>query len=104
MPLKGKHIVEEINGERCTIIEKGITSERVAFLKKLLEHNGLTVMVGEDAVAEGAPKTFTLGVTDIIFNPTIAVYEQSLRTPEGKKVHRGYWEQTGENKSEYWEM
>ena len=37
MPLKSKHIVEEIDGVRCTIVEKGAEPARVEFLKKLLE-------------------------------------------------------------------
>lgn len=38
-------MVEEINAVRCSIVEKNVSPERVAFLKKLLEHNGYTVMV-----------------------------------------------------------
>ena len=35
MTLKAKHIVEEVNGIRCTIVEKGATAGRVDFLKKI---------------------------------------------------------------------
>ena len=38
-----KHIVSEIDGVRCTIIESGATLERVAFLSDLLEFNNLEV-------------------------------------------------------------
>ncbi|TAL60482.1 MAG: hypothetical protein EPN85_07140 [Bacteroidetes bacterium] len=38
------HIVEEINGTRCSIVEKNVSPERVEFLKKLLEHNGYIVI------------------------------------------------------------
>ena len=38
------HVVEELNGVRCSIVEKNVSPERVEFLKKLLEHNGFTVM------------------------------------------------------------
>jgi hypothetical protein len=102
--LKSKHIVEEINGIRCTVVEKGITSERVTFLKDLLEFNKLEVEVAEEAKTdEAAPTLFTLGVTDIVFNPTIAVYEMGLSTPEGKKVSPAYWEQyTTDIDDEYW--
>jgi hypothetical protein len=102
--LKSKHIVEEINGIRCTVVEKGITLQRVNFLKDLLEFNKLEVVVAEDVkTEETAPILFTLGVTNIVFNPTIAVYEMSLITPDGKKVSPAYWEQyTTEIDDEYW--
>ena len=100
--LTSKHIVEEINGIRCTVIEKGISKERVAFLKDLLEFNKLEVVVAETA-EEGAPSSFTLGVTDVVFNPTIAGYEMSLKTRDGKSVSPAYWEQyTTEIVDEYW--
>ncbi|MBI4945262.1 MAG: hypothetical protein HY840_02540 [Bacteroidetes bacterium] len=38
------HVVEEINGVRCSIVEKNVSPERVEFLEKLLQHNGYTVM------------------------------------------------------------
>lgn len=92
MSLKGKHTVEEINGVRCTVVEKGITKQRAAFLKKLLEFNTFEV-VEAVVTAEGAEETITLGVTDVVFNPTIAVYNLSLKAPEGGKVSPNYWDQ-----------
>lgn len=38
------HVVEELNAVRCSIVEKNVSPERLEFLKKLLEHNGYTVM------------------------------------------------------------
>lgn len=38
------HVVEELNGVRCSIVEKNASLERVEFLKKLLEHNGFEVV------------------------------------------------------------
>ena len=38
-----KHIVGEIDGVRCTIIESGIDPERAAFLTDLLEFNHFEV-------------------------------------------------------------
>lgn len=104
MALTSKHIVEEINGIRCTVVEKGIKAERVAFLKDLLEFNKLEVVVAEiPGKEEGEPSTFTLGVTNIIFNPTIAVYEMSLKSRSGKNVSPAYWEQkTNDIIDEYW--
>jgi hypothetical protein len=104
MPLKAKHIVEEINGVRCTVVEKGATKDRVVFLKGLLEFNKFEVLVAEDKKeTEDAPTLFTIGVTDIVFSPVIAVYEMNLKTPDGKRVSPAYWEQkTTEIVDEYW--
>jgi hypothetical protein len=104
MPLKAKHIVEEINGQRCTVVEKGISAARLAFLKELLTYNKLEVVTAEDKKeTEDAPQLYTLGVTDLVFNPVIAVYEMSLKTPSGKRVSPAYWEQkTTEIVDEYW--
>jgi len=105
MALTAKHTVEEIKGTRCTVVEKGITTARVAFLKDLLEYNKLEVVVAEvPAKEEGVASTYTLGVTDVVFNPTIAVYEMSLKTRDGKSVSPDYWDQkTTVIKDEYWE-
>jgi len=106
MALKAKHIVEELNGQRCTLVEKGATSERVEFLKTLLEFNKFEVVVTEDKTeTEDTPTLFTVGVTDLVFNPVISVYELSLKTPDGKKVSPAYWEQkTTDSVDEYWEF
>jgi hypothetical protein len=105
MTLKAKHIVEELNGTRCTIVEKGATEGRTGFLKKLLDFNKFEVIVSEEARVEGSPATFTIGVTDLVFNPVIAVYEMSLSTPDGRKVSPAYWEQyTSECADEYWDF
>ncbi|HEY3388476.1 MAG TPA: hypothetical protein VGK38_02820 [Prolixibacteraceae bacterium] len=105
MTLKAKHIVEEINGTRCTVVEKGATAERVDFLKKLLEFNQFEVVVAADAVVEGATPLFTIGVTNLVFNPVIAVYELSLKTFEGKKVSPSYWNQySTDSIDEYWDF
>jgi len=99
---KGKHIVEEIDGVRCSLVEKGISPERSEFLKKLLELNGFTVKV----VAEGETGTFKVGVTDILFNPVVDVYKRRLKTTSGKKVTPAYWLQESENETagevNYW--
>ena len=106
MPLKAKHIVDEINGVRCTIVEKGATSERIQFLKSLLTFNNFEVQVAEDnKETEDSPTLFTIGVTDLVFNPVIAVYELSLKTPDDKKVSPAYWDQkTADSIDEYWEF
>lgn len=105
MALKAKHIVEELNGIRCTIVEKGASAERIQFLKNLLEFNGFQIEVSEEALANpDESKLYTIGVTDIVFNPVIAVYERSLKTPSGQRVSPVYWEQKdSDSKDEYWE-
>jgi hypothetical protein len=89
-----KHIIGEIDGVRCTIVESGISMERAAFLRQLLEFNKLEVkelkVPSENPADE--PK-YTLGVTNLVFNPVFAIYDNSLKTPEGGFVTAGYWNQ-----------
>lgn len=92
MPLQAKHIVEEIKGTRCTVVEKATTPERCKFLTELLTFNGFEVITDCQADAEGIEKC-TIGVTDLVFNPVIAVYEMSLKTPSGARVSPAYWDQ-----------
>jgi len=102
--LKAKHIVEEINGQRCTVVEKGVDKKRVDFLKKLLQDNHFEVVVDEVAqTEEAATQLYNIGVTDLVFNPVIAVYEMSLKTAKGEAVTAAYWNQeTTESVKEYW--
>jgi hypothetical protein len=89
-----KHIVNEIDGMRCTIVETGISLNRVSFLRDLLEYNGLEVKEKEElSETPGGEPKYTIGVTDLTFNPVFAVYECKLRTREGKYVTPGYWKQ-----------
>jgi hypothetical protein len=89
-----KHIIAEINGERCTIIETGASRERAAFLSELLSLNNLEVRELQEAAKNpGDEPTYTIGVTDLSFNPVFAVYERKLKTPEGDIVSPGYWNQ-----------
>ncbi len=105
MTLKAKHIVEEIKGIRCTIIEKGANADRVEFLKKLLEFNKYEVLIADEPIVEGSPALFTIGITDLVFNPVIAVYELSLKTPAGQKVSPAYWnQQSTDCVDEYWDF
>lgn len=99
-----KHIVSEINGIRCTIIETGATPERVAFLKDLLQSNNLEVIdIQEEPGTDGELPKYTIGVTDIIFNPVFAIYERQLKTRDGSIVSPGYWlQECTECEPEYW--
>jgi len=89
-----KHFVSEIEGIRCTIVETGVSLERVAFLRDLLEFNNLDVKEIQDPseTADEEPK-YTIGVTDLLFNPVLAIYERQLKTREGSAVTPGYWKQ-----------
>ena len=100
----GKHNVKELNEIRCTIVEKGCSKERIHFLTSLLNLNGFDVQVEEDKRKnEEDPTTYTIGVTDVVFNPVIWVYQRKLRTPEGKKVTPDYWNQSTKNlEPNYW--
>jgi len=39
------------------------------------------------------PETFTIGVTDVVFNPINAIFGRLLHTPEGHVVTLAYWQQ-----------
>jgi hypothetical protein len=89
-----KHIIAEIDGVRCTIIEKGITLERAAFLRELLENNKLEVKeMTEPSQNPGEEPKYTIGVTDLVFNPVFAIYERKLKTRDNNHVTPGYWKQ-----------
>ncbi|HVN59508.1 MAG TPA: hypothetical protein VMT63_14505 [Bacteroidales bacterium] len=89
-----KHIITEIDGTRCTVVETGASIERAAFLRDLLEFNKLEVKeLKEPQAAEGPGDNYTIGVTDLSFNPVFAVYECQLKTKEGGYVTPGYWRQ-----------
>jgi hypothetical protein len=99
---KGKHIIEEIDGIRCSLVEKGVSPERMEFLKKLLEINNYEVKIA----AEEEAGTFKIGVTDLLFNPVVDVYKRSLKSLSGKKVTPAYWLQESDKETEaevnYW--
>ncbi len=113
MAINKNHEFEELDGVKCGIVEKNVSSERVYFLKKLLEYNGYAVVVVPSPPAKAAPvvksetgeepapppaasETFTIGVTDYTFNPINAVYGRSLKTPDGHFVTPAYWQQKEE--------
>ncbi len=106
---KGKHIIKEIEGTRCTLLESGISKERTEFLKKLMEHNGFVVKAElEVKKDETLPDTYVIGVTDISFNPVIAVYQRILRNFKNQIITPQYWnqetEETEESKGWYWKI
>ena len=112
MAINKNHEFEDLGGVKCAIVEKNASKERVAFLKDLLETNLFEVVVipsplpkaapppkpveGEAApvvVAPPPPETFTIGVTNLAFNPTNAIFGRLLRTKDGHVVTQAYWYQ-----------
>ncbi len=102
--LPGKHQFGSIADTRVTFVEKKIGKERMEFLKSLLEHNGFEVLVQEEKrKSDDDPQLYTLGVTDMVFNPTIWIFERKLKTFDGRKVTHDYWDQKTEDTSpQYW--
>lgn len=111
MPINQNHLSEELNGVKCAIVEKNVTPERAAFLKQLLSFNKYAVEIAAspppkiappNPIAEGGetpslsppiPETFTVGVTDMMFNPINAIFGRLLHTPDGHVVTLAYWHQ-----------
>ncbi len=117
MAINKNHEFEDLDGVKCAIVEKNVSTERVAFLKNLLEENGYTVVIvpspppkaapapvptaaTENAEAQPAiptpppaPSTFTVGVTDVSFNPINAIFGRLLKTSDGHIVSLAYWNQ-----------
>jgi hypothetical protein len=104
MGLSGKHSFGSIGETRVTFVEKGVNENRRDFLKKLLEHNGFEVIIDEDKKkTEEDPQLYTVAVTDMVFNPTIWVFERKLKTFDGHKVTQDYWNQkTEDTNPHYW--
>ena len=121
MAINKNHEFEDLGGVKCAIVEKNASKERVAFLKDLLEFNDFEVIVVPSpppkaappkpaAPAEGAtealpqpqplppaPETFSIGVTNLAFNPTNAIFGRLLKTKEGRIVTQAYWYQKDDN-------
>ncbi|OQP61276.1 hypothetical protein A3860_06080 [Niastella vici] len=113
MAINKNHEFEELNGVKCAIVEKNASQQRVDFLQPLLEFNKYTVIVmaspapkaaapaaastaNAETTTEAAPlppATFTIGVTDVTFNATNAVFGRLLKTPGGRVVTLAYWQQ-----------
>ena len=112
MALNQNHPFDDLEGVKCAVVEKNCTPERVEFLKNLLELNGFTVVVAKSPPPKAAapaapatpdapppppppvaPETFTVGVTDVTFNATNAVFGRLLCTADGHVVTLAYWKQ-----------
>lgn len=113
MAINKNHEFEELDGVKCAIVEKNASQQRVEFLQSLLQFNNYTVVVvtspppktaapataaaNTEAPAEPPapppPATYTIGVTDVTFNPTNAIFGRLLKTPGGQIVTLAYWQQ-----------
>jgi hypothetical protein len=108
MAINKNHLFDDINGVKCAIVESDISSDRVTFLKSLLELNKFEVITApapppkgtkppEESVESGSepgtPEKFILGVTDVTFNVTNAIFGRLLRTSRGQVVTMAYWQQ-----------
>jgi hypothetical protein len=99
MAINQNHLFEDLDGVKCAVVEKNVNEERVNFLRPLLEFNGFKVVVVNSPPPKGAapdapiPTTFTIGVTDVTFNATNAIFGRLLHTPDGHVVTLSYWHQ-----------
>jgi len=102
----GKHTEKVINEIRCKVIEKDASKERLDFLTDLLEFNGFKVVFEEEKKkAEEDPTRYLIGVTDITFNPVLAVYKFLLKTKDGRKVSPAYYNQDSDDtRPSYYEL
>lgn len=97
MAINPYHIVEEINGTRCSIVEKKVSVERAAFVKSILESSGQEVLTRTEE--DGS---ITIGVTNITFNVVHALYARSLKTADKKVVSPAHWYQKEQTDQYYW--
>ena len=121
MAINKNHEFDDLGGVKCAIVEKNASKERVAFLKDLLETNQFEVVVVPSPPPKAAPapkpvtppaegtadqpqpqpeplpppppETFSVGVTNLAFNPTNAIFGKLLRTKDGHVVTQAYWYQ-----------
>ena len=122
MAINKNHEFEDLGTSKCAIVEKNASAERVQFLKTLLEFNKYEVVVVDSPAPKAAPAapvavpvegeapapapevaaapivpptptTFTIGVTDLCFNATNAIFGRQLKTTDGHIVSLAYWQE-----------
>jgi len=123
MAINKNHEFEDLGTSKCAIVEKNASAERVQFLKTLLEFNKYEVVVVDSPAPKAAPAapvaapveceapataapaapdapiappvptTFTIGVTDLTFNATNAIFGRQLKTTDGHIVSLAYWQE-----------
>jgi hypothetical protein len=124
MAINQNHVSEDLNGVKCAVVEKNVSMERASFLQELLLFNKYHVEIAATpppkvlpakAPAEGEPappppppipETYTVGVTDMMFNPINAIFGRLLHTPDGHVVTQAFWyqkEKTSHDEIPYYE-
>jgi hypothetical protein len=103
MAINQNHLFEDLEGVKCAVVEKNVSPARVEFLRSILELNSFKVIVVPSPPAKGVvvpegevppPSTsFTVGVTDVRFNATNAIFGRLLKTKDGHFVTLAYWQQ-----------
>ncbi len=108
MAINKNHECEELDGIKCAIVEKNVAKERSEFLQTLLSYNQYTVMLqptpahktvagtesAMDTIEAIPPaETYTVGVTDVMFNAINAIFGRLLKTPDGHVVTLAFWKQ-----------
>lgn len=112
MAINKNHEFEDLDAVKCAVVEKNVSPERAEFLRNLLSFNQYTVVVvpspppkataaavtspGAETPVEQVPvppSTFTVGVTDVMFNATNAIFGRLLKAPGGHVVTLAYWKQ-----------
>ena len=103
MAINQNHLFEDLDGVKCAIVEKNVSQDRVDFLKPLLEQNGFNVIVVNspppkvaattEDISNAILQTFTVGVTDVTFNSTNAIFGRLLKSSDGHVVTLAYWQQ-----------
>ena len=81
MAINKNHEFGDLNGIKCAIVEKGISAERVEFLKKLLEYNHYTVVVVADPPPKAAPAAAPATVSSEIKTEETNSTASSIVTP-----------------------
>lgn len=110
MAINKNHEFEELNDVKCAIVERNVSQERADFLNDLLTFNKYSVVIVASTPLKSTPTTapatndagepaslsaatFTVGVTDVTFNPINAIFGRLLKTKEGRVVTLAYWQQ-----------
>lgn len=113
MAINKNHEFEDLEGVKCAVVEKNVSAERITFLENILKCNRFNTVVIPSPPPKSIPpkpaaatdeeiaelplspplETFTLGVTDVAFNATNAIFGRLLKMPNGKVVTLAYWNQ-----------
>lgn len=107
MAINKNHECEELNGIKCAVVEKNVVKSRADFLATLLQFNGYDVVMAPSSAAKAntavddsqeleqteTVELFTIGVTELSFNPINAIFGRILKAPDNRVVTLAYWQQ-----------